>query len=74
MTYLQSKPILTPVAPAGQSNWANHSSFLGEGEEDGRSADERLADMLDTNQMIDIIRKLQRGSRAVHITFNSLNK
>lgn len=29
--------------------------------------------ILDTNQMIEIIRKLQRGARAVHVTFNALN-
>ena len=29
---------------------------------------------IDTNKMIDVIRKIQRGSRAVNVSFNDINK
>ena len=60
MTYLQSKPIVSPAHPNKPQS----------------ESEDPLIQMniLDTNHMLEVIRRLQRGARAVHITFNSLNK
>eukprot|EP00095_Tigriopus_kingsejongensis_P011759 snap_masked-scaffold241_size241811-processed-gene-1.3 protein:Tk11759 transcript:snap_masked-scaffold241_size241811-processed-gene-1.3-mRNA-1 annotation:"conserved hypothetical protein" len=39
----------------------------------GESAKSESIQIMDTNRMIEIVRNLQRGARAIHITFNALN-
>jgi hypothetical protein len=64
MTYLQSKPIIS-AQPQQQSAFASAPQTPQRSSVD-------LA--IDTNKMMDVIRKIQRGSRAVNVSFNDMNK
>ncbi len=63
MTYLQSKPILPPPSQQQQNRLIVQ-----------QQQQSHQVQLIDTNKMVDVIRKIQKGSRAVHMSFNDMNK
>ena len=76
MTYLQSKPIapMMMVGPNGIFQTERNQSLGSNEEEDGSEDPVECLELLDTNKMIKVIRKIQIGARAVHVSFNAMNK
>ena len=66
MTYLQSKPIAPPPPMPNM--------HLQQMEQPAAMRMRPKEPRIDTNKMIDVIRKIQRGSRAVNVSFNDINK
>ena len=66
MTYLQSKPIAPPPPMPNM--------HLQQMEQPAAMRTRPKEPRIDTNKMIDVIRKIQRGSRAVNVSFNDINK